>query len=221
MSGCSGVFRLSPVEREESDVAKKLLNSMRLTSACRFNASNRLEWQGKMSFVLTTILSLGLILIPLLQNSGVKLRFEERGLNAVQIFLAISVLVYSAIIGKSRFETRSYLLDRCGNDIKDLARKLRADIYANGGDGVGGVDLERYHESYKAITMSCENHGRVDFWFAQLDLRGDFEFSCFARLVNSLRAWVSYLVPHFIPVFLMLVELILISEMLCFTMFIR
>ena len=42
---------------------------------------------------------------------------------------------------------------------------LRADIYANGGDGVGGVDLERYHESYKAITMSCENHGKVTVFF--------------------------------------------------------
>ena len=76
MSGCASIFRLSPIETKEEDVAKKLLNSMRVTSACRFNASNRLEWQGKMSFVLTTILSLGLILIPLLQNSGVELRFE-------------------------------------------------------------------------------------------------------------------------------------------------
>jgi hypothetical protein len=172
-----------------------------------------------MSFVLTTILSLGLILIPLLQNSGVELRFEERGLNAVQIFLAASVLVYSAIIGKSRFETRSYLLDRCGNDIKDLARKLRTDIFEKERSG-GYVDLRRYHEDYRVITTSCENHGRVDFLFAQLSLKGDFEFSCFARIVNYLCAWVSYLAPHFLPVFLMIVEVVLISEMLSFTRFI-
>lgn len=219
MSGCASIFRLSSIETKEEDVAKKLLNSMRVTSACRFNASNRLEWQGKMSFVLTTILSLGLILIPLLQNSGVELRFEERGLNAVQIFLAVSVLVYSAIIGKSRFETRSYLLDRCGNDIKDLARKLRTDIYEKERSG-DFVDLRRYHEDYRVITTSCENHGRVDFLFAQLSLKGDFEFSCFARAVNYLYAWVSYLAPHFLPVFLMIVEVVLISEMLSFTRFI-
>ena len=219
MSGCASIFRLSPIETKEEDVAKKLLNSMRVTSACRFNASNRLEWQGKMSFVLTTILSLGLILIPLLQNSGVELRFEERGLNAVQIFLAVSVLVYSAIIGKSRFETRSYLLDRCGNDIKDLARKLRTDISEKERSG-GSVDLRRYHEDYRVITTSCENHGRVDFLFAQLSLKGDFEFSCFARVVNYLCAWVSYLAPHSLPVFLMIVEVVLVSEMLSFTRYI-
>ena len=76
------------------------------------------------------------------------------------------------------------------------------------------------HEDYRVITTSCENHGRVDFLFAQLSLKGDFEFSCFARVVNYLFAWVSYLTPHFLPVFLMIVEVVLISEMLSFTRFI-
>lgn len=211
MSCFSGLFRLSPIEVPEKDVAKKLLNSMRVTSACRFNASNRLEWQGKMSFILTTVLSLGLILIPLLQNSGICLGLEEKWLNSFQIFLATSVLVYSVIISKSRFETRSYLLDKCGNDIKDLARRLRMEI-AKGGNG-WPIDLAKYHEDYKIITTSCENHGRVDFQFAQLSLRDDYYFSLHARLVNYILAWIGYSIPHFIPVCLMAAEVCVVCKM--------
>ena len=64
------LFSIQLEEKEENDPAKKLLNSMRLTAKCRFNASVRLIRISKYSFLTTTILSLGLIFIPLYQYSS-------------------------------------------------------------------------------------------------------------------------------------------------------
>jgi hypothetical protein len=84
-------------EREVKDAADKLQMSMRVTAKSRYNAAVRLQRQGKFSFFTTVIFSLGLILIPLLQNAGVPLALKPTVLNMMQVFLAVAVLVYSEV----------------------------------------------------------------------------------------------------------------------------
>lgn len=44
------IFSLNPVEAVVNDPTQKLLNSMRVTSKCRYNASIRLKRQSQLSF---------------------------------------------------------------------------------------------------------------------------------------------------------------------------
>lgn len=93
---------LNPVEREIQDPKIKLLNSMRVTSRCRFNRAESLKNISFYSFFTTTILSLGLIFIPLFQITGREMHYSSNALTVIQIFLAVSVLVYSVVIATSK-----------------------------------------------------------------------------------------------------------------------
>ncbi|WP_428944285.1 SLATT domain-containing protein [Pantoea sp. FN060301] len=166
------LFCLLPIESEVNDTAKKLLNSMRVTSKCRYNAAVRLKLQSQFSFFSTTVLSLGLILIPLLQNSDIKLYFSPKILNMLQIFLAVAILVYSVIIGTARYELRSEALNKCGDDIKDLIRKLRREVAEAKRSGAS-VELKKYNNQYDYVSTKSENHSRVDFILASLEMRFD------------------------------------------------
>jgi len=108
----------------KKNAKEKFQMSIRATAKCRFNAAERLKRQGKFAFFTTTILSLGLIFIPLMQNSGIKLAFSTNVLNTMSIFLAVAVLVYSVVIGTARYEARADKLTQCGDNLKDLSREL-------------------------------------------------------------------------------------------------
>ncbi|CDH26234.1 SLATT domain-containing protein [Xenorhabdus bovienii] len=106
------LWSLNPMEKSVDKPADKLLNSMRITAKCRFNASGSLKNISNYSFLTTTILSLGLIFIPLLQITGKKLPYNDDALTAIQIFLAVSVLVYSVVIATAKYELRSSYLNK-------------------------------------------------------------------------------------------------------------
>lgn len=102
-------------ERPVKDAAEKLQMSMRTTAKCRYNASIRLQHQAKYSFFTTTLLSLGLIFIPLMQNAGMPIAYRPNVLNMMSIFLAVAVLVYSVVIGTARYDVRATQLTECGD----------------------------------------------------------------------------------------------------------
>ncbi|MBE4006947.1 SLATT domain-containing protein [Vibrio parahaemolyticus] len=214
------LFSFQPEEKQEDDPAQKLLNSMRITAKCRFNASVRLERASIYSFLTTTVLSLGLIFMPLYQNSGLTIPYSDKVLSMLQIFLAVAVLVYSVVIGTSKHDLRAAALDRCGVGIKELIRKLRNEISESKGSGVS-VNLEKYHADYHEISTEPENHVRVDYLFAVLESRADFKITGLKRLFLLGKAYVMYSIPYLIPTAMMLFEVLFILDILgvtnCFT----
>lgn len=207
------IFSLDPVEKDVTDPVEKLLNGMRVTSKCRYNASIRLKRQSQFSFFATTLLSLGLILVPLLQNSDIQLAFPPKVLNMLQIFLAVAVLVYSVINATARYETRSEALNECGDKIKDLIRNLRREVSEGKTSGVN-VDLAKYNQRYDDVSTDAENHGRVDFMLASLEMRSDYKYTGLIRLAMHLRAGLLYLVPYAVPFLLVFGELVFVTDML-------
>ena len=85
---------LFPSEIVRSNETERLDTTMKTTAVNRYTASNRLRAQGRFTFFTTTVLSLGLISIPLMQLADAQLPLPDRLLNAIQIFLAVSILVY-------------------------------------------------------------------------------------------------------------------------------
>lgn len=207
------LFCLDSVEQEVQDPVQKLLNSMRVTSKCRYNASVRLKRQSQFSFFATTLLSLGLILVPLLQNSDIQLAFSPKVLNMLQIFLAVAVLVYSVINATARYETRSEALNECGDKIKDLIRNLRREVSESKTSGVN-VDFAKYTQLYDAVTTDAENHSRVDYMLASLDMSYDYKYTGLVRLYMYLKAVFIYGISYIVPALMLLGELIFVADML-------
>ena len=206
-------FSLEPIEKSISDPEVKLLNSMRITAKCRFNASVRLQRLGKYTFFTTTMFSLGLIFIPLYQKSGLQIPYSESVLNMLQIFLAVAVLVYSVVNATAKYDMRSSVLDTCGVQIKELIRKLRLEI-SQKKEKQETVELEKYHSDYHIISTEPENHHRVDFILATLEAKDDFCITGFSRLIAYGKATFLYMLPYLIPTSMMLFELLIISDIL-------
>lgn len=187
-----------------------------MTAKCRFNAAVRLEHQSKFSFFVTTIISLGLILIPLLQSTGIDLAFSDKVLSSMQIFLAVSVLVFSVIIGTSRFDVRSQMLTECGNKLKQLVRSI--DKHFSGEDSNFPIeDLKKYQTKYAEIVEKTENHIRSDYYFAMLEMRKDYKYTGLPRFKIYLTAWIQRIWIYLIPVLLLLFEICFITDMLKIT----
>lgn len=209
------LWSIYPRENLAETAAEKLKVSMRTTVKCRFEAADRLKNLSRFSFFTTTVLSLGLILIPLIQNSEVELAFPTSVLNMMQIFLAVAVLVFSVVIGTANYDLRAELLTECGNRMKELIREMNR-LQENSG-GVSPAELSDLELRYSKIATDVENHSRVDFRYSRLDMRNDF----FLYGIPRLRYWAGTLClsffPYLVPLLLIGFELVFILDMLYIT----
>lgn len=209
----SWLFGQGKQERDLLDAADKLQLSMRTTAKCRYNASVRLEQHGRFSFFTTTVLSLGLVFIPLMQNAGVPLAYKANVLNMMQIFLGVAVLVYSVVIGTARFDMRSTQLTECGDKLKELIRELDKEREANQ-NGIPKAVLTSFQERYSMIVTDVENHIRNDYRLATLEMKKDYFIKGLPRLKLYMEAQVSRAFGYLLPMCLMIMEVIFITDMM-------
>ncbi|MBS4150163.1 SLATT domain-containing protein [Stutzerimonas balearica] len=188
--------------------ADKLLLNMRVTSNCRYRAAIRLGMKNDISFVATTVLSLGLILIPLLQNSGMPLQFPASVANGMQLFFAVCVLVYSVIISKAGYGVRSEKLNRCGDDLKSLARDLEHKIKADNEN----IDVKGYGERYSIIVSSSENHEDNDYLISRLHMSRDYEIKGWRRFYYELKSRALLYSMYITPLSIIVLELAFLSD---------
>lgn len=144
------------------ELSYDLLRTMRITTNARFEAAKRLKRINSICFLSTTLASLGLILIPLLDISGHNKVFDNHTLTVFQIFLAVCVLVYSAAISTANFSVRSKEFLECGDKIKAIINDFRLHLI-----DVKDLDqppsLKNYTEQYSKVLIGTENHEDVDY----------------------------------------------------------
>lgn len=211
--GLTWLFSMQPRDNPIDNETDKLRLSMRATAKARYTASIRLRHQGRFAFITTTLLSLGLIFIPLIQNSGVSLALPVGVLNAMQIFLAVSVLVYSVIIGTARYDVRSEQLNECGDKLKDLIRELGRNKEAGGGK-LTTEQLTRFQERYADITTDVDNHTRNDYRFTVLEMKRDYRITGIPRFLEWAQAHTVWGLAFVPPLALLVVEVIFITDIL-------
>jgi hypothetical protein len=199
-------------ERSVKNAAEKLQMSMRVTAKCRYNAAVRLQRQGKFAFFTTTVLSLGLIFIPLMQNAGVLLAYKANVLNMMQIFLAIAVLVYSVAIGTARHEYRAENLTECGDKLKELIRSLNKDREMK--DVFSNEDLTKVQERYSDIAADTENHTRSDYRLAMLEMDNDYFITGIPRFFEYLFAYADRSTAYVVPILMVVFEVVFITDMI-------
>ncbi|EIO4107268.1 TPA: SLATT domain-containing protein [Vibrio vulnificus] len=179
-------------KKDTESPAEKFSNTLRSSAKCRFIASDRLRSLPVVTSHTTTILSLVMILIPLLQVAGVKMHASLELLTAIQIFIAICILVYSVINTQAKYGVRAEKLNMCGNKILKLQRELYEKI--KNGDN---IELGSYRKRYEEIEVDSENHAMSDFYFAKLRLKSVYKVTGLRRFyvwVNAVkRAAFSYL----------------------------
>ncbi|WP_118861636.1 SLATT domain-containing protein [Haemophilus haemolyticus] len=196
------------IDRPKKDAKEKFQMSIRVTAKCRFNAAERLKRQSKFAFFTTTILSLGLIFIPLMQNSGIQLAFPPNVLNMISTFLAVAVLVYSVVIGTARYEARADKLTQCGDNLKDLNRELDNQSKS------ASVDIQELEKKYSHLISDTENHTKTDYLAATLEMRRDYAITGFPRLYKRLLIIVVELFSYIIPLSMLALEIVFILDML-------
>ena len=189
-----------------------LLNSIKVTSRCRYNAAIRLENIGKFSFFTTTFLSLGLILLPLIEISNINTVFSSnpKALSMAQIFLAVSILVYSVVIGTAKYDLRSNLLSNCGDNLKSLVKDIEININTNG--NLSQDDLFKYNKIYTRITRESENHKRTDYLSAILESSEIYDLSKPESFWLIIKEKTFRLLSHLLPLSLIVIEITLITD---------
>lgn len=201
--------------RPKKNAMQKLQMGVRVTAKCRFNASERLQRQGRFAFFTNTFLSVALILIPLLQNANIALRFSGTVLNMMQIFFAVCVLVYSIVIGTARYELRGENLTECGDKLKELSRDI--DKAQMNNQEITQEQYDRFNEKYSLIISDTENHTRGDYELARLEMSSEYHVSGFPRFMIWLRARSERMMPFAIPVLMNILVLVFITDMLGIT----
>lgn len=196
------------IERPKKTAKEKFQMSIRVTAKCRFNAAERLKRQSRFAFFTTTILSLGLIFIPLMQNADIKLAFPANVLNMMSIFLAVAVLVYSVVIGTARFEARADKLTQCGDNLKELSRELDSLLEKN------LEDISEFEKKYSHLISDTENHTRADYLAATLEMKRDYAITGFSRLYKRTLIILIEIFSYIIPLAMLVLEIVFISDML-------
>lgn len=207
------LFGLDQSEKRPTEPSEILYRSFHITARCRYNASIRLERIGSFSFLTATLLSLGLILVPMLQLSGIRLAYPERVLSGLQVFFAVAVLIYSVINSTARYETRAKALNDCADKIKDLSRKLRTEIH-HAKNATVEIDLQTYNQLYSTISAASENHSRTDYGLAMLQASDFYNITGFPRLWRNIKVMYGNLEGYIFSIILVLAEIIVILDIL-------
>lgn len=144
------------------DIAKKYLRTMSITTDARFKAAKRLKHINDICFITTTIASLGLILIPLLDLAEINKIFSSVTLTIIQVFLAVCVLVYSTAIATANFHVRSKEFLQCGDRIKKIIDEFKVHL-VDVQQKSEKPNLEKYMDGYRKVLDGFENHDDVDY----------------------------------------------------------
>ena len=166
---------------------KELHRKVDKVSRLRYNAADRLKRHQQFSQWITTLLSVILIIVPLLQALKVKTNVSDQFLNAIQVFLAVLILAYSLLLGIENYSSRSEKMHTCGLELSSLAREIYPYLEIEN-EALLGILLyrlsrkprrtendsflyKRFSEKYQSILEKYENHSQIDNNLYDLEIR--------------------------------------------------
>jgi hypothetical protein len=167
----------------------RLYNDARSTANIRHIASERLRHHHRFTVWSITILSTGLIVIPLLQALGVPTSSSSQALNAIQVFLAVVVLVFSLLLSMDNYSIRADKMHQCGVELSVLARKMEPIIRT---DNPYGPEYNRLLQEYDQILRRYENHEEIDHKMYRLRNRDKYYPNPGSYFWASVRTYFLY-----------------------------
>lgn len=167
------------------------------TVASRFQASRRLTLHNNLSLFSITFFSILLILVSMVQATGLKFGVNDYVVNIGQLFLSILVLCFSIAITMSDFNLKAHRQHDCGMELNELVTYLKNkwDVTLSDAEYEDGV------KRYYAVLGKYENHLEVDFnkangskgFYSRESFDYYLRFGFYYALILIVVVWLYYL----------------------------
>jgi hypothetical protein len=161
------------VKKEDSFI--NLYKKIDATSKTRFNASRRLRLHSKFTTFTVVIISLGLILVSLMQAFDLGNNIESKLVGLMQVFSAVAVLVYSLLTDKNDYSNLSEKMYSCASQLGELKQKVHPDLDGAHDQAKYDVFLDDYHKVLKLYETHAINDFRGDYFRAKLEMPENYE----------------------------------------------
>ncbi len=179
----------------------ELYRKVRITAGARFNAYRRLIWHDQVTQWSVALASVALIVVPLLEVLGATTGIASQWLTALQVVLAIVVLVFSLLLSRNNHAVRADRMHRCGLELKRLLRHLETFR----GRDVPDATYAEFNQRYDDILNQHENHAPADYERYLLYCRDEYyPGRRFGLVIPWFKAHLS-LATEFVPYLALLV----------------
>ncbi|WP_272165651.1 SLATT domain-containing protein [Vibrio diabolicus] len=187
-------------ERESS--FQNLYKKMDATSKTRFNASRRLKLHSMFSTYIIVFISLGLILVTLMQAYSLGSNINNKIVGLFQAFSSIAVLVYSLLIDRNDYSSTSEKMYSCAAQLGELKQEVRPYLAEEEHDEDRYLEFkDKYHQLLKLYETHSNNDFRGDYYRAKLEMPEDYEIKGldwlsmhFKIIVSHILDFISYFV---------------------------
>lgn len=176
----------------ESDF-RNLYKKMDATSKTRFNASKRLRLHSQFSVYIIVFISLGLILVTLMQAYSLGSNINNKIVGLFQAFSSIAVLVYSLLIDRNNYSSISEKMYSCAAQLGELKQEIRPYVTNNVSDNEKYIHFkDKYHQLLKLYETHSNNDFRGDYYRAKLEMPEDYVMSEPERRKIERKIFISY-----------------------------
>lgn len=156
------------MKKEES--FNNLYKKIDATSKTRFHAARRLRLHSKCSTYIVVLISLGLILISLMQAYSLGNNIGSSLVGLIQVFSAIAVLVYSLLIDKHDYSNLSEKMYSCASKLGELKQKIHPHLETEYEKEAYDQFRDEYHRILKLYETHSNNDFRGDYTRAKLEM---------------------------------------------------
>ena len=155
------------------------------TSKTRFHASRRLRMHAKFSTYSVVTISLGLILISLMQAYELGVNINSKYVGLIQVFSSVAVLVYSLLIEKNDFSMLSEKMYSCASKLGELKQQIYP--YMDDQNDIPKYDsfANNYHSILKLYETHSINDFRYDYMRAQLEMPENYVMNFWQRKLKQ------------------------------------
>jgi len=167
-------------EKSYSNLYKKI----DATSKTRFHAARRLRFHSKFSTYTVVIISLGLILLSLMQAYDLGNNISSNLVGLIQVFSAVAVLVYSLLIDKNDYSNLHEKMYSCASMLGELKLKVHPFLESPAHDEVKYKEhLDAYHKILRIFETHSNNDFRGDYFRAKLEMPENYTIKGFDWLI--------------------------------------
>ncbi|HDY8183053.1 TPA: SLATT domain-containing protein [Vibrio vulnificus] len=194
--------------KDKESSFRNLYKKMDSTSKTRFNASRRLKLHSKFSAYIIVFISLGLILVTLMQAYSLGSNINNKIVGLFQAFSSIAVLVYSLLIDRNNYSSTSEKMYSCAAQLGELKQEVRPYLEDKSHNEEKYLEFKnKYHQLLKLYETHSNNDFRGDYYRAKLEMPEDYEITGFDWWVINLKIFVLH-VLNFMSYFVVISALL-------------
>jgi hypothetical protein len=178
------------------DAYDKLKENTNAVMKNYYAASERLNFHDLFSQWTLSILSLGLIVIPLLTATKMPLRYSQNVIDFASMSLAVAILMLSLLIGANNYALRGYKMYQSGLEFNDLLRDTRQFEF----DADRMIHYQDFSSRYGNILIRYDNVSPIDNLKGQINInrKKPVSISSFTQqleyLYLSIRGMLIYII---------------------------